>query len=55
MDFVSSYFKTFSDDCLKMPYEAINLIVSKLVELREKNGRLFILELVDLQETLVTL
>ena len=28
---------------MKIPYEAINLIVSKLVELREKNGRLFIL------------
>lgn len=43
MDFVSNYFKKFSDDCLKIPYKSINLIVSKLAELRENNGRLFIL------------
>ena len=43
MDFVSYYFKKFSDDCLKIQYDSINLIVSKLAELRENNGRLFIL------------
>ena len=43
MDFVSNYFKKFSDDCLNIPCESIDKIVSKLAELRKNNGRLFIL------------
>lgn len=43
MDFIVNYFKKFSDDCLNMPYESIQLLIQNLIDLREKNGRLFIL------------
>ncbi|OUU62641.1 MAG: sugar isomerase [Alphaproteobacteria bacterium TMED62] len=43
MKFVDKYFKSFSQECLKVNYETINIIVEGLVELRNKKGRLFII------------
>jgi D-sedoheptulose 7-phosphate isomerase len=43
MDFIVNYFKKFSDDCLNMPCESIQLLINNLIDLREKKGRLFIL------------
>ena len=43
MDFVTNYFKKFSKDCLDIPCDSIKLIVNQLVDLRDRNGRLFIL------------
>jgi len=43
MDFISDYFLKFSKDCLNIPYAKIKTLVEELKELRENNGRLFIL------------
>ena len=43
MKFVNKYFKNFSEECLKVNYDAIDNIIEGLVELRNKKGRLFII------------
>ncbi|MAI02492.1 MAG: sugar isomerase [Rickettsiales bacterium] len=43
MNFIKDFFKKFSNDCLKISYKSIENIVEGLSEIRDGNGRLFIL------------
>ena len=43
MNFIKDFFKKFSNDCLNISYKSIENIVEGLSEIRDGNGRLFIL------------